>query len=99
MKKGKLLPQIRRLRGKVLCCIVFSDGSKAVTIATLERIASVDYIKQGFSAVSRSGILEPDLNNSRREVEFAAQSVDLVAFGTRLLGEISLQNLVRFDGT
>lgn len=78
----------------MLCCIVFSDGSKAVTIATLERIAAMDYIKKGFSAVSRSGVLEPDLNNSRREVEFAAQSVNLVAFRARLLSEISLQNLL-----
>lgn len=65
----------------------------AVTTAALVGVATMDYIKQGFSTVSCSGVLEPDLNDTRREIEFATQPINFIALRTRLLREISLQNL------
>lgn len=77
----------------MLCCIVFSDGSMAIIVATLVGVTTMGYIKHGFAAISRSGVLEPDLDDARWEIEFATQSVNLVTLRTRLLGKISLQNL------
>lgn len=65
----------------------------AITGAALEGVATVDYIKKGFPTISGSGILKPNLNNTRREVEFATQPINFIALGAGLLREISFENL------
>lgn len=64
-----------------------------ITSAALEGVAAMDYIKKSFPTISGSGILKPNLNDARREVEFTTQPIDFIALRARLLCEISLQNL------
>lgn len=54
---------------------------------------AVDYIIKSFAAIASPCVLEPNLNDPRREVELTAQSVNLVPLRPRLHSKIILQNL------
>lgn len=84
------LPQIVALFGWVSDGAGFSDGG--VAVAVVELSVRVDVV-QSFAAVPRPGVLKPNLNDARREIQFLTQTVDLVTFGARLHGEVTLQHL------
>ena len=101
-KNVKNSPQVRGLARNGTICIVVRDGAVGIAAAavvgssvsaTSTAAAAMSYLIKGLASVTRPCILEPDLNDPRREIELTAQTVDLIAFRSRLHSKISLQHL------
>lgn len=95
-------PQVRWLARNGTICIVIRDKAVGIAAAavmgssvsaTSPAAAAMSYLIKGLASDARPCILEPDLNDPRREIELTAQTVDLIAFRSRLHSKISLQHL------
>ena len=52
-------------------------------------------VVQSLSAVTCPGVLEPDLNDTRWEVQLVTETVNFFTFGAWLIGKIAFQDLHR----